>query len=116
MVIILAGVTNRQIYEQAVQFYKRLRIIFPSALFVATEVEKCFYELGNHWGCPVGLEYIRRRGVVNNFLKRLREKQHLLMIRGPQRLDNQDLYRDQVHLTNEGLDKYWEIIIIKYLP
>ena len=110
VIVILAGnsikdyVTNQQIYDQAFKFYKRLRIIFPRAIFVSAEVEKRFYKLGNHWGCPVGLEYKRRRGAVNNFLKRFREKQHLLRIGGPKRLDNQDLYRDQVHLTDEGLE------------
>ena len=69
------------------------------------------YELGNHWGCPVGLEYKRCRQAINIFLKRFKEKQLLLRVGGPRRLDNQDFYRDQVHLTNKGLDKYWEMII-----
>ena len=117
VVVILAGnsikdsVTNQQIYEKATLFYRRLRIIFPSAIFVAAEVEQRFYELGNYWGCPVGLEYKRRRQAINTFLKRFKEKQHLLMVAGPRRLDNQDLYRDQVHLTNKGLDRYWKMII-----
>ena len=117
VVVILAGnsikdsVTIQQIYEKATLFYRRLRIIFPSAILVAAEVERRFYELRNHWGCPVGPEYERRRQAINTFLKRFKEKQHLLRVAGPRRLDNQDLYRDQVHLTNKGLDRYWKMII-----
>ena len=117
VLVILAGnsiknsVTNYQIYRQAVDFYQRLRIIFPWAIFVAAEVENRFHKPGNRWDCPVGQDYKLRRRAINNFLLKLKEKQYLVMVAGPGRMDNQELYHDEVHLTRAGLDKYWQIIV-----
>ena len=93
--------TNQQIYEKAVQFYQRLRIIFTSAIFAAAEVEQRFFELGNHW--DLNTKDIDRLAITfgRDLRKNIGPRRPGIIARRP----------DQVHLTNERLDKYWEIII-----
>ena len=124
VIVILAGnsirnsVTNKEIYYKATEFYKKLRVIYPLSKIVAAQVELRFYKVGNRWNCPVGNDYHKRRVALNNFLKALKYKDHILMIAGPNRLDNRSLFRrDGVHLTDEGLLKYYSIIkrVVKYI-
>ena len=85
---------------------------------VAAQVELRFYKVDNRWDCPVGNDYHQRRVALNNFLKALKYKDHILMIAGPNRLDNRSLFRkDGVHLTDEGLLKYYSYIkrVVKYI-
>ena len=117
IVVILAGnsitesVTNSQIYTSSRLFYRRLRNQFPAAKIVSAQVEPRFYKAGNKWGCPVGTEFHKRRVAINNFLRTLKIKDHILMVGGPNHLDNIDLYcRDGVHLTNEGILFYYNMI------
>ena len=119
VIVILAGNaikgsnSNDDIREQGKRFYTKLREIFPEGIvkIVAAQVEPRFYEPENRWNCPLEDEYKRRKTGINTFLARLKLKDHILMVGGPYRLDNRDLYRnDGVHLNQRGLDKYWELI------
>ena len=101
---IKVNVTNQQIYQAGENYYRALKETFPNALIVASQIEARFYEEGNKFNSPVGREWFRRRNAVNNFIKALRYKDHILMIAGPGRLDNIKYYmKDGVHLTP---DKY----------
>ena len=119
IIVILAGnsingkYTNADIKIQGTQFYSKLRENFPKGVvkIVASQVEPRFYKPGNRWNCPLEDEFKKRKSGVNNFLKKLTLKDHLLMVGGSYRLDNRNLYGDDgVHLTQEGLEKYWELI------
>ena len=102
--------TNLEIYSYCRQFYRRLRAAFPTAKIIAAQAELRFNKPGNRLNIPTGREYHLRRVAFNNFLKTVPEKNHILMIGGPNRLDDRDLYRDQWHLNREGLLRYYNFI------
>ena len=124
IVVILIGnlikdsVSNEQITRKARDFYGKIRADFPGTTIVATQPEQRFYKVGNRFGCPVGRDYEVRRRQLNNFLRRsLKSKDHILMISGPGRLDNQDLYRDEVHLKPVGISMLFGYIrkLVRYI-
>ena len=88
--------TNAEIYDSIRKFYTKLRASSPTSRIAAAQVELRFYNSENRWDCPVGEDYIKRRVAINNFLKRLKLKDNILMISGVNRLDNQQYYKDFV--------------------
>ena len=115
VIVILAGNaikgsnSNADIKDQRKQFYTKLREVFPKGIvkIVAAQVESRFYKPGNQWNCLLEDDYKKRKTGINTFLARLNLKDHLLMVGGPYRLDNRDLYEDDgIHLNQEGSVKY----------
>ena len=117
LVVILAGNSilhkfdNKTIYDQCKQFYTYLRQKLPNTIIISAQVELRYYSPNNSWGAPSGDEYKNRRNTINTFLSRFKLKDSLLMIAGPGRLDNPEYYRDEVHLNNDGLKKYFSCIL-----
>ena len=112
------SVSNEQITRKAREFYGKIRADFPRATIVATQPEQRFYKEGNRFGCPVRRDYEVRRRQLNNFLRRsLKAKDHVLMIIGPGRLDNRELYRDEVHLKPAGISMLFGYIrkVVRYI-
>ena len=49
--------------------------------------------------------------MINRFINENKNKENLLLIGGPNRMENVNYYRaDAVHLNHEGLVKYFEFI------
>ena len=108
---IKTAVSNEKIFEQSERFHKAISEIFPGALVVSSQIEKREYKPGNKFGCPVGQEHKRRRVAYNHFLKALKYKHHVMMINGPGRMDNPDLYsKDRIHFNKQGYLKLYNII------
>ena len=116
VLVILGGnaisndVTNPEIYAVARKFYTKLRESFPNSKIIAAQVECRYYQPENRWNCPSGKGYCKRRIALNNFLKRLKTKDHILMISGDNRLDQEKYYHDAVHLNTAGLRYYLDCI------
>ena len=109
---------TKEIYRVGETYYKDLKEAFPGATIVATQIEARSYLPNNRFGAPGYEIFQSRRVAVNNFIKALRYKDHVLMIGGPNRLDNLSLYEsDGVHLTPVGYAKFYSLIkkLVKYV-
>ena len=126
ILVILGGnsikchVSNLEIYKVAREFYSTLKGKHPDATIISAQIELRFYKLVNRWNCPSGDDYLTRRVAVNNFIKRLTKldnKHHILQVGGDCRLDNRELYRDEIHLNDSGLLRYYNYIrrTLKYI-
>ena len=90
------------------EFYHRLKYHAPRALVVATQIELREYQPNNPWGAPTGDGYHTKRTIMNNFLRDLSDKDFMMLIGGPNNLDDLNLYRpDQVHLRDEHVPMLW---------
>ena len=116
VVVILGGndikidVDLSKIYEDCTRFYNLLRERLPSAVIIAAQIENRFYLDTNRFGCPPADKFDFLRRHFNRFLKNKAFKDCLLQVQGPGRLDNEENYRDRVHLNYLGISKYFEII------
>ena len=96
IVVVLAGnsitklVTISQIHSSSTLFYRRLRSQYPAAKIISAQVEPRFSKAGNKQGCLVGTEFHQHIGrvAINNFLKAMKIQDHILMVGGPNHLDN----------------------------
>ena len=56
-------------------------------------------------------EFKRKRNYLNLYIKKLKEKDHILVIAGPGKLDNSRYFQeDGIHMTCEGLRFYAKIV------
>lgn len=116
VVVILGGnsisrdVTNFEVFKQCRAFYKLLRDHLPNSRIIAAQIELRFYETPNRFGAPGPEDFRKRRNQLNRFLQTLKLKDNLLIIAGPGRLDNQQYYKDSVHLNKVGLRVYMSIL------
>ena len=107
---IVNEVNTRELHDRCREYYRFLRDQFPQAKIIASQVEARFYSLPNRHHSPLESEYNLRRKSFNTFLKRLKEKDGLLLIAGPGRLDSRSYYRDEVHLNLLGLQKFFRLL------
>lgn len=107
---ILNNVKNATIYEHCKQFYGQLKEGLPGAKIVAAQVECRFYNEANKWNAPSELEFKKRRNDLNCYLRRLKLKDYMHLIAGPNRLDNQAYFKDAVHLSSAGIKKYFVLL------
>lgn len=114
-IIILAGNsfsvynTNSEVYDQCTQFYERVKQNCPTSVIVAAQAELRFNNSSfRHLPC---VEYAKRRNAFNRFIKKFKLKDFILQVAGSGRLDNECFYRDNIHLNNVGLSKYFEYIV-----
>ena len=99
--------TDQQIRLDIEEFYGTLRAYVPGARIIAAQIELRFNQENNRHGAPCIDEYRQRRVRLNNFINRCKAKDGILLLSGPNCLDNPDLYKsDGAHLTNEGYQIY----------
>lgn len=116
VIVILGGndltnaVTNEEFYQRCRTFYVKLKAGMPGAFIIHAQIELRFYKSGNRWNAPVINDYKKRRVTLNNFLKRVKCSNAIMMIGGPNRMDCKAYYRDGVHLNRVGLVKYFDIL------
>ena len=116
IIVILGGnsisnnVDNYTIISQCKEFYKILRFFFQTSVIISAQVELRFYKPKNKFNCPCIESFKKRRSELNKCLNRLKDNDSLLMVAGPNRLDNEGYYRDEVHLNRLGLRKYLTFI------
>ena len=116
VIVILAAnslknnVPNSEIHIHCRNFYQLLRIRLPKAKIIAAQIELRFYSATNQWDAPEIESYEKRRRDLNNFLKRLKLKDAIMMVAGPNRIDNRVYYRDGVHLNSVGVRKYFDFV------
>ena len=126
VVVILGGnsITNNKnngdIKKEAESFFQNLRMVTrPECITIAVQIEPRYYEPGNHFNCPEPEEFNRRRQVINNFVKGPLKKKGLVqyvMQLGSMNRFGPERYKDGVHLNEEGLETYKELLIsvVKY--
>ena len=118
VVVILGGnsirrdIGNHELFDHCRKFYTILRDLTPDSLIIPAQVQLRRYSRE-----PRKLEYPQfrifkqKRNSLNQFLKRLKLKDNLLIIAGLGRLDSVEYYkRDGVHLNAEGLRVYMAIL------
>lgn len=116
IVVILGGnsinrdITNYETFKKCRAFYTLLRAEAAHATIISAQVELRFYSTPNRFGCPPPEEFRKKRNELNKFLNRLKLKDFMLIIAGPGRLDNEQYYKDEVHLNKTGLRVYASIL------
>ena len=97
-------------FKECLSFYKTLRQTVPNAYILASQVETRYCRPNNRHGCPTHpiFDDLRRR--FNKFLEDLKYHDFVLEIEGDEHLDGRENYRDGVHLSNKGFEKYLDII------
>ena len=116
VIVALAGnslnnaITNAEIYVQCRQFYQLLRNGLPETKIIATQAELRFYNDTNKWNAPGAEEYMKRRTVIINFLRRMKTKDAIMMVAGKNRIDHEIHYRDGVYLNRTGVVKYFDFV------
>ena len=107
---IVNSISMTELHDHCREFFRFLRFHFPSTRIIAAQVELRFYPSDNRFGCPSQAEYDLRRKSLNTFLKRLKTKDCILQVQGHGRLDDKNLYRDEVHLNTVGLYRYFGFV------
>ena len=88
-------------------FFKLLKTKFPAAYLIGTQIESRFIESGDRYECfgtPHSEAFSKLSVYYNSWLNKQKFKDRLVCIRGPNKLDNRSLYRDSVHLNEQGLE------------
>lgn len=101
---------NQTYYIVAEGFYQSVKLIFDGAYIVASQLEARYYQPGNRFNAPLEAKYKSRRVSINHFINSLKFKDHLLMLSGRNRLDNESMYEPDkqgnlVHFTSPGYSK-----------
>ena len=107
---IVNGTTNHELCVKLREFYKILRHKLPHALIIAAQVEQRFYKENNRFNAPQAEEFKARRRSLNTAIKRIKDKDNVLIVSGTNRLDHEVYYRDGVHLNKAGLKNYMSIV------
>ena len=99
IIVILAGnsindaISTGELYQKCRDFYQLLRDRLPDATIIAAQPEMRYYQEGNKWGAPTELDYKAKRNAFLSFLRRFKGKDSILLVGGPNCLDNQNYYR-----------------------
>ena len=99
------------------QFYNRLRYhVQDDCIIMPVQCENREYAPNNRWGAPPpGRDWNARRENINDCLKGLQEKDFMVLLGGPENMDNisylEDDKQHKVHLKPEALEMYWERIL-----
>ena len=116
IIVILGGnsitrdIVNHELQARCKRFYQLLRQSAPNAILIPAQVELRRYSPNRRFDNPPAEIFKQKRNSLNQFLKRLRLKDRLLIIAGPGRLDDNRYYRDGVHLNTAGLRVYMNIL------
>lgn len=94
--------------------HRELQLVNPKALLLASQVPLRFnYNPKNKFKCPPPVEFKVARDYINKKLKTVHCIDQLLLIAGPGRLDNPDLFYDGTHFSDEGLQIQLDLILVK---
>ena len=91
VIVILAGnainndISPSDLYYKARKFYSLLKEKLPDSKIIAAQPELRYYKKDNQWNAPEPDEYLQRRSAFNNFLRRCKENDAIMLIDG--RLD-----------------------------
>jgi len=114
VIVILAGNSishpKNVIARECEEFYGRLRYSCPNSTVISAQVELRFYQRNNRWNAPSGRDYDSKRNWINDLLRRNMYSDGMLVLEGRHGIDDRSLYRDFVHLNQEGLSAYFAII------
>ena len=99
----------QDILDDCEDFYRMVETYVPNSIVIASEIENRFYPPNNKWKWTPGA-FDEMRRCFNEWLKKTPFKHHLLKIQGPHLLDHEENYRDGVHLSHVGMDKYLKIL------
>ena len=93
----------------------KLKVINPNALLCASQVPLRFNrDPTNKFNCPPPAEFKIARDFINKKLKTVKGVDQLLLIGGPNRLDNPDLFKsDGTHFSQFGLEVQHRLIRAK---
>lgn len=106
-----SNIELKEIYEDCTKVYQILREKLPNTCIIAAQIENRFYRSsGSYHNSPSSDQFDYLRRYFNRFLKNKNFKDCVLQVQGPDRLDDQKFYRDEVHLNSEGLSRYFNII------
>ena len=116
VLVILGGnsitkdVGSHELFIRCRKFYQLLRDSLKYSIIISAQVELRRYT-GNDHETPQYRIFIQKRNGINQFLKRLKSKDHMLIIAGPGRLDSTKYYKaDGVHLSKLGQENYMNIL------
>ena len=107
------GIELSAIKNTCIDFYAKIKSIFPGAIIVASQVEKRFVEAGDRYsrfGVPPPELFKKLSVYFNSWINKQKFKDRILCIRGKSKLDDIKFYRDSVHLNNQGIAKYFDIL------
>ena len=119
IVVVLGGndihcdVNLSSVKNNCYQFFKLLKSKFPSAFLIGSQIESRFIEPGDRYerfGTPYTDVFSKLSVYYNSWLNKQKFKDKLLCLRGPNKLDNKSYYKDSVHLNDQGLAKYFELL------
>ena len=119
VVIILGGndlrsdVSLSVVKNNCFHFFKLIKSKFPSSFIIGTQIESRFVEPGDKYerfGTPHTEAFSKLSVYYNSWLNKQKFKDRLVCIRGPNKLDNRSLYKDSVHLNQQGLRKYFNLL------
>ena len=91
--------------------YRKYMEVNPAGQIIASQLLLRFNRNPkNRFKCPEPIEYESFRDLINRKLNKLRTKHHLLIIAGPNNLDNEKWFRDGTHLTWSGQQRQFAIL------
>ena len=91
--------------------YERFMSINPEGKIIASQVLLRFNRNpDNVHKCPDPIVYKSFRNLINRKLNKLRTKHHMMIVAGPNNLDDETLFRDGTHLKLCGLHKQFAIL------
>lgn len=104
--------TNCRIFYEIL--HEKIQLINPNAIIIAHQVPLRFNRNPNNkHHCPPPQEFKIFRDYLNNKIKKLWCKHYMILIGGPNCLDNESMFRDGVHLNVAGLKIQLLLIIEK---
>lgn len=115
LVVVLGGndvkvnVNLLKIRQSCKEFYCLLKRHLPNTFIIASQIEPRYLTTTNRFGTPETSEFIKLTNYFNSWLNKQKFKDRVLCIRGPGRLCNPELFRDKIHLNNQGLSIFYDI-------
>ena len=104
IVVILAGncinnyTASSELYQKARDFYSMLRDRLPGAKIITAQAwTHSMQQVIIAWNAPAENEYSNRRNAFFYFLKRNKNKDAIMEISGPGRMDNKEYYSDPLN-------------------
>ena len=100
-----------QVESECSIFHSMLREFCPQAIVITAQMENRFYEKGNTWGAPTGMDFAKKRKRFNSYMHfKLRDKDYLLRMGGPAHQEDKNCYEDSAHLKPKEYEIYFERI------
>ena len=106
--------TREEVRWSADGFFKGLKREYgDEVIIIAAQAEDRFYEMGNRFGAPVGVDYVRKKESFNGYLQGLQANKfidRIFRLGGPGGFKERGWYVDHAHLTAAGMVKLWRMM------